>query len=176
MASSAIDRLFDENQRLRQYLQDEGELSHLADVDSQFRKVLLLSAASLFEAQIRQMIIDFVTERSNGDVSIVSFLKTKAIERQYHSYFKWDAKNANQFFGMFGGDFKEYMIARVRADEALATGVKAFLELGDIRNSLVHQEFGTFPLEKTVAEIYSLYREASVFVDSIPASLRNYNE
>ena len=48
------------------------------------------------------------------------------------------------------------MRAQVREDEKLATGVKAFLELGDIRNSLVHQEFGPFPLEKTVAEIYSL--------------------
>lgn len=172
MELSVIDRLYEDHIRLRDHLETAGELSQMANVDAQFRKVLLLSAASLFEVQIRQMLIDYVSERAQGDARTIAFVKAKAIERQYHTYFKWDAKNANQFFGLFGPDLKDYMTLRLAADPSLETGVRSFLELGETRNQLVHRDFASFPLEKTVGEIYELYRAATVFVNTMPGCLR----
>jgi hypothetical protein len=38
------------------------------------------------------------------------------------------------------------------------------MELGETRNKLAHLNFGAFPVEKTSAEIYGLYRRALPFL------------
>jgi len=38
----------------------------------------------------------------------------------------------------------------------------------------VHQNFGTFTLEKTAEEIFTLYQTASAFIDVIPVKLQQY--
>ena len=48
-------------------------------------------------------------------------------------------------------------------------------ELGRERNRLVHQNFGVVPLEKTTEEIHELYRRALLFVESVPAALREFD-
>ncbi len=114
-----------------------------------------------------------VRKHSNGEV-VVEFVRNKAIERQFHSYFSWGARNANQFFRLFGEGYKSYMAQRVKADQSYDQAVRAFLEIGDARNRLVHQDFGNFTLEKTSEEIFALYEEASRFVRSIESSFDEY--
>ena len=97
------------------------------------------------------------------------------MSRQYHTWFQWDGSNANSFFGLFGSDFRDFMKERIREDEELDGSVRAFLELGRERNRLVHQDFGTFPLEKTTAEIHALYTRAMRFVDAVPGALRKFD-
>ena len=60
-------------------------------------------------------------------------------------------------------------------DDGLAGAIKAFMELGSERNRLVHQDFGTYSLEKTSDEIYKLYETALPFVKSIPDKLRRFS-
>lgn len=67
------------------------------------------------------------------------------------------------------------MKAEVKSDENLAGAIKAFNEIGLERNRLVHQNFGTFTLEKTAAEIFALYKTAEGFLDVIPNKLREYS-
>ena len=67
------------------------------------------------------------------------------------------------------------MKARIRGDGDLDDSVRAFLELGRERNGLVHQDFGAVPLEKTTEEIHALYRRAMLFVESVPAALRDFD-
>jgi len=64
------------------------------------------------------------------------------------------------------------MKARVESDRDLEMAIKAFLELGNERNRLTHQDFGSFLLEKTADEIYILYQQAMKFVDMLPSVLR----
>lgn len=172
MSGTVIDRLYSEHAQLTRFLLDAGEMSLVNIVDEGFRKTLLLSAASYFEAQIRELLISFVRDQSGGDDLIIAFLKNKAIERQYHSYFKWPDKNANQFFGLFGPKFKVKMEALVKADRELDTAIRAFLELGDLRNNLVHRDYAMFPIDKTVDEIYALYCTSLKFVEALPTHLR----
>lgn len=103
---------------------------------------------------------------------IGALVKTKAITRQYHSWFDWETSNANKFFAMFGQAFKDHMVARLSVDGALGEGVKAFMELGRERNLLVHSDYASYLINKTPEEIYALYQRASIFVDSVGAEFR----
>ena len=162
-----IDRLYTEFKELLSYLYEKGEISFLITADEYFRKALLLAAASYFERRICDDLISFTSEISDKNEILVEFVKNKAIARQYHTFFNWNASNANQFFGLFGGSFYDSIKSEVNNDDGLAGAIKAFMELGSERNRLVHQDFGTFPLEKTSDEIYKLYETALPFVKSI---------
>ncbi|RRR67699.1 MAG: hypothetical protein EI684_18575 [Candidatus Viridilinea halotolerans] len=65
MPDTIIDRLYQDNHALITYLATQGEISLQSNVDSDFRKILLLSAASYFEDVIKKHIVEFVEEQSN---------------------------------------------------------------------------------------------------------------
>jgi len=65
------------------------------------------------------------------------------------------------------------MDVRVKRSEEMRSAVSAFLEVGNERNRLVHQDYVTFPMEKTLDEIYMLYRSALAFVEVVPGALRD---
>jgi hypothetical protein len=168
-----VDQLYAEFQNLVSYLNEKNEISFRVSADANFRKSLLLAAASYFERRVCDDILAFVKETSSDNEPLVEFVKNKAISRQYHKFFSWESANANSFFGLFGEAFKTFMADEIQNDEKLAEAIKAFMELGCDRNRLVHQDFGTFTLEKTTEEIYQQYKTALFFVQSIPDKLRS---
>ncbi|MCG3169830.1 MAG: hypothetical protein CALGDGBN_01359 [Pseudomonadales bacterium] len=111
-------------------------------------------------------------EQSNGNSLVIGFVKNKAISRQYHTWFRWDETNANHFFSLFGNPFKQMMVERTKASEEFRASIRAFLEVGNERNKLIHQDFASFALEKTLEEIYVLYTQSLLFVDGLAANLR----
>ena len=175
MPSPIIKRLYDENKLLINKLLAEGEISLVATIDDILRKTLLMSAASYFEHTISESILEYVAEIADNDTAVISLVKAKAIERQYHTYFSWDSSNANSFFGYFGEKYKIYAKEIVEQDPDLKESIRAFLELGSLRNQLVHKDYANFPLEKTADEIYHLYLVAIRFVDFFPGSLRDFS-
>ena len=62
------------------------------------------------------------------------------------------------------------MVARVRESSDMQAAVRAFLELGNERNRLVHQNYATFAMEKTLDEVYELYRRSIAFVEALPGA------
>jgi RiboL-PSP-HEPN len=134
MAGTIVDALYQSNRGVTEYLHAAGEISLSSTVDESFRKVLLLAAASYFEHMIKEVLLEFVTERAGADEAIVSLVRTKAVERQYHTYFRWDIRNANTFFAMFGEKFSSHMKSLVASDPKLKDSIEAFLELGELRN------------------------------------------
>ena len=97
-----------------------------------------------------------------------------AIERRYHVWFDWRAHNANKFFRAFGSSFESFMKERVRLAYELDDSIRAFLEIGNLRNQMVHENFAVFYLDKTVPEIIDLYKKALGFVNAFPDDLRGY--
>ncbi|MEH2126139.1 HEPN domain-containing protein [Nostoc sp.] len=172
LKETGVDRLYKEFKTLIEYIEQGNEISLRNTVDENFRKALLLSAASYFEHRITNDILEYMGEISNKNELLVSFVNNKAISRQYHTYFSWKDTNANSFFGLFGDIFSNFIKQEVRNSEQLSSSIKAFLEIGRERNRLVHQDFGTFSLEKTSDEIYLLYKDALVFVNALPDKLR----
>jgi hypothetical protein len=129
-------------------------------------KALLLAAASSFEKLICNQVKEFVAEKTNS-LSIISLIEIKAINRQYHTWFKWDGTNANNFFALFGPEFKNINIDKVKASPKLEESIKKFIELGSERNKLVHEDFATYQLDKTLDEIYQTYCVAKYFALNI---------
>lgn len=64
------------------------------------------------------------------------------------------------------------MCTRIKGDEELKESMQAFLEIGNERNKLVHQNYAAFPMEKTLEEIYKLYQCAFKFVEHFSQALR----
>lgn len=174
MDGAIIDTLYQEFKGIAELLERGGEISLRSAADNTFRKVLLLSAASFFEDRITTEIVSFCTERAGRDEMVASFVKNKAISRQYHTLFDWDKRNANKFFGLFGEGFLEFMKAEVDGSEDLRTAIEAFLVIGDERNRLVHTNFAALVMEKTADEIYQLYQQALRFVVGLSETLRKY--
>jgi hypothetical protein len=48
------------------------------------------------------------------------------------------------------------------------------MEIGSERNKLAHQNYATFPMEKTLDEVFNLYENALPFVQVIPEALREH--
>jgi hypothetical protein len=172
--ATIVDHLYADNLTLLAYLNKSGEISLASTVNESFPKALVLSAASYFESFIQDAIVRVVAECTGPANALLEFVKNKAIERQYHTYFQWDRSNANSFFGLFGSEFRDFMVAQVKASPQLASSIAAFLELGNIRNQLVHQNFAVFPLQKTAEEIFGLYETALLFVQAFPEQLEQY--
>lgn len=165
-----IDVQFRDNKEILDFLEKQNEISFRNDMDNKLKKILLLSAASFFEKEITELVVNFVNSKTLGNDLIVSFVKNKAINRQYHTFFDWKGKNVNSFWGLFGSDFKKEADKEIKEKE-LETKVHAFLELGELRNNLVHQNAGTFVIEKTTDEIYQLYKNALSFLEFLKQKL-----
>ena len=173
MGGTVVDRLHTEFRQLVEELGDT-EISLRVTAEDNFRKALLLAAASYFERRIKEDILAFM-DKASGDVNLVTeFIRNKAIERQYHTFFQWETANANSFFGLFGEDFKSHMKEFVRNDEKYRKAIEAFLELGRERNRLLHEDFGAFVLEKTTEEIFVLYQNSLAFTESITDRFDEY--
>lgn len=167
-----IDTLFSEQKELIDFLKQQGQLSYAQNVEVFLSKTLLLSCASYFESRVTNAISDYAKKVSNADEALISLVRTKAIERQYHTYFQWreGGRSANSFFAMFGSALKDSAKQDLKNME-LSQATAAFLELGDLRNLLVHENFASYPLEKTADEIYQLYGAALRFVIYIESKL-----
>jgi len=163
--TSIVDRIYQDNLDILMFLEEKKELSFIIQFNIVFTKTLLLSAASYFEHEICRMVQAFIEHKAQNDECIIAIVKQKAIDRQYHTYFDWDGKNANKFFSLFGSTFKEKRLQDIKNNPALQPAIKSFLELGNERNKLVHQNFADCTIEKTAEEVYLLYQQAAIFID-----------
>jgi len=170
--STIIDQQYENGNALVDYLKDQQQLTFFNEAENNFRKTILLSAASFFEKEISETVMEFAKSHSNNNELIISIIKQKAISRQYHTYFNWEnSKNANSFFSLFGEDFKNKMIKKVKDDSKLENSIKSFLEIGQERNKMVHQNFAEIVIDKTAKEIYKLYQDSLYFIEIIKTEL-----
>ena len=173
---TVVDRYWTEFSEVSEMLRMTGDLSLYSTITDTFRKILLLAAASHFETEMQRALEVFISEATEGNALITSLVKEKAIKRQYHTWFDWDGANVNKFLSLFGKSFRVFMTAQIANGKPREESVRAFLEIGANRNRLVHNNFGEFQMEKTMSEIYGLYKDAREFVGSFPSSFYEFSE
>ena len=175
-----VEILNDEYKAIVGFLNEHAQPSLSSDANKYFKKVIVLSSASYFEHLIQDILVSFISRETNDNTKAINFFKKKAITMQYHTYFTWGEKdnpdkagrNANTFFSLFGDDFKKNVEAEIKANSSLEAAVKAFLEIGHLRNILVHSNFAAYNLDsKTVDELFELYKNALPFVEYIKSKL-----
>lgn len=176
MSGELVERLMTDHVELMNFLRKGNEISFLATMESSLPKVLLLASASDLEESIQRLIVDYFHVATRSSDFAVNFVRNKAVERQYHSYFDWRNRSANMFFALFGDRFKSKAKRALANDEKLANAVKSFCEIGDLRNQLVHENYAAFTVEKTASEVFDLYRRALYFLDRLPELLEDNAE
>jgi hypothetical protein len=164
--------LYDDYISVLGYLRDQKEISYANAIGSSFPKVLLLASASHLEHELQELITEYFREVTGNHEYAVSFVRKKAISRQYHTYFAWDSGNANQFLSLFGDNFKLVVSSLLREDAELAQAIRDFVNLGALRNRLVHQNYATFTMENTTEEIWQMYENALKFIERLSTLLR----
>jgi hypothetical protein len=167
-----VDSLKGDHDAIVQFLREQGEPSFVIAMESTASKVLLLAGASHLEQELQQVLSDFYHEVTHGNPRAVEFVNNKAVRRQFHTFFNWDANNANQFFGLFGTEFKNLVLQLLTQDVELEGNIRSFVQLGALRNQLVHQNYAAFRLDKTADEVFRLYQSAQEFVRRLPKLLR----
>lgn len=168
-----VEALFTDSTRLLDLLVDDLSLHSFAN--NQLRKALLLSAASQFEVRISRALERFADVHSQGHEALSAMIRQQVIARKFHTHFKWDSRTsgAGPFFGLFGERWRDYLKQKVSSSPTLKEGVESFIELGQLRNELVHQNFATYTFEKTVEDVHELYSKANTFVEFIETELAN---
>lgn len=129
MNGTMVDRLTTDIRDLIAILDHAGEYSLRSTADENLRKSLLLSAASYFEHRLSETIRSLVRKSTGNNNLVTSLVEQKAISRQYHTWFKWDGKNANTFFSLFGKEFSEHMKNKVKDDPELRMQLRRFSKL-----------------------------------------------
>lgn len=171
-----VDILNNEYLSIVSFLNENSQPSLSSDVNKYFKKVIVLSSASYFEHRIQEILVNFVAQKTNNDIRTLNFVKKKAIGMQYHTYFTWGekgkadqpGKNANSFFSLFGEDLKKDAEEKIKDSQDLDIAMKSFLEIGHLRNILVHSNFAAYNLDnKTTDEIIELYKKGFPFIDFI---------
>ncbi len=158
----AINMLFDGYEKHYEFLMQRGEVSIASDYENQFAKVALLACASYFEVKVTDVILEALVQ--GGCRLTYHFISKQALARRYHTLFSWDGRNANNFFGLFGDDFKGFVTNKLRDDDELKLSIRNFLELGALRNKLVHDNYATFNLQLTAEDIKSKFDSACLFL------------
>ena len=160
--TTIIDVLIERHEEISKSLEAHSEISLKSYAGDEFRKVLVLSIASFFEHRITDAVARLAV--STNSVQVENLIKSKAISRQYHTYFNWKGNNANTFLSLFGSEFKEEVSTEIMQDSSLEEGCKSFLSLGRMRNRLVHDNFAEANVDYTLQDIVDLYSKALDFV------------
>lgn len=135
----------------------EEDTSYL---EEEFKKTLILSIASYFEHEITTLLGDFLDKNTSSE-KLKNFFRTKAIDRKYHTFFSWEKQNINTFLSLFGATFKNEVSKQIDGDKDLKEAASAFMELGNERNKLAHNNYANYNgLSLTAEEIYQKYKKA----------------
>ncbi|WP_276120170.1 HEPN domain-containing protein [Pararhizobium qamdonense] len=170
-----IEELYGQLGEVTKILVEHCEVTLQVTITDLQRKSLLMACASYFEHKLSTDVEVFCARRTGKMHPVVFLVKAKAISRQYHSWFDWDKRNANTFFGLFGPEFKSWMIEKVKQDADLERDIQDFLTLGNSRNLLVHKDFQNYALNDSFDEIYARYRNANNFVEKIGEYLEEFS-
>lgn len=173
-ADNTIVAMVEEHHRLTAHLQSTGEISLLATVEPAFAKTLLVSAASYYEDRMTEVIVGLYEYNGNSPVALAEFVRNQAIGRRFAQLFTWGDTNANRFFRLFGNEFLNYMRQEVLTNRILDESIRAFLELGKLRNDMVHGNYADFPLNKTADDVFGLYQKAGPFVDGFADHIKRH--
>lgn len=113
LSTTIVDPLHQSFSDLLSVLDNAGEVSFRTVTDENFRRLLLLAVASYFEHRMTESVLTFVKSATNGNVLVATVVRNKAVSRQYSTWFQWDVRNANSFFGLFRSDVRNFMERKV---------------------------------------------------------------
>ena len=171
-----VERIYEELKAIGQIVVASNDVSARTDFGAHSAKTLLLAGASNFERRIISSIENHVNTETLSGV-IRHFVLHQAVERKFFSLFNFsaDAKTINAFFAKFGADYSQWA-----KDDIKAAGIEKsqldFLNFCRLRNSLVHNNYATYNIGKTLDEVWEEYGKALLLVNWVDESFGRFNE
>jgi hypothetical protein len=168
-----IASIIEEHAQLSAILSGPEHLSIGQSLNRHFQRVLVVSAASLFEDKVKAAILTAVASAASNDERFVTLVRVKAVERQFHTLFDWekDETGTNKFWAAFGGVLKKDSLEKQKKDPMLSNAAASFIQIGRLRNELVHGNFATQFIESTIDELKVKISAAELFVEFIKKQL-----
>jgi hypothetical protein len=142
-----------------------SDISAIAAYGEHSAKTLLLAGASYFERRVTATIQIYV-DRATGSGALKHFAYHQAVDRKFFSLFDFspDVKTINSFLSKFGPNFASWAKSDFLKQGIDKDAQIAFLDFCRLRNSLVHNNYATFSINKTLAEVKSAFDGASKLV------------
>ncbi len=167
MNAEVIRLFYDAQLAIIDVLYNRGEVSLAQTAQNTFAKSLAIAAASQFENALRDTVVRGITARTESDEYVLKFCHRKGIDRQYHTWFRWEDGNANVFFSLFGSDFLQSANALMNGDPEYREAMKSFVKIGHLRNLIVHNDFLTVVINDTPEEVLAHAVRAIKFIDLV---------
>ena len=162
--SDPVQALKADADEIKSALSAAGHLSLLITAEDVIRRNLLISAASYFEHDLCKRIENVFSSRGYSE-ECVSLIRSKAIVRQFYSYFDFNSSNTNRLFSAFGQACKERASNALRSSSALRESQSSFLQICGMRNNMVHENFAAFSMDVSSDEVVENFRRGLRFLD-----------
>lgn len=159
MEASAVFALFDQYDSIRTAIPVE-DISNLADLDAQFRKLAVLSCASYLENDLMEALKQFFFDVGP---EVGEFVRRGALERKFHTLFNWDKPLPDSFFKSWGTDCERRYRSRLEVDMGCEGIMKSFMVLVAARNLLVHENLAERTSDLTFDEVREHFGRAYRF-------------
>lgn len=161
------------------YIQDMNVLERLMNTElvsfissyrEIYRKIFVIACANSFERHFCRKLPELVSLNP----FLRNFIKNQALERKYHTLFRWDSNNANGFYGLFGDDFSKQMQGLLKENSQAKQGEKSFLLIGHYRNLTTHKGFDSSEFQEDIASIKNKFDEAIVFYEILLNKIKEF--
>lgn len=171
-----VERIHEELKAIGQIVGASNDVSAITDFGAHSAKTFLLAGASYFERRIISSIKDHVSAVTTSGV-VSHFVLHQALERKFFVLFNFNAevKNINAFLSKFGPDYSQWAKDDIK-DEGIEKNQLDFLNFCRLRNSLVHSNYATYNIDKTLDDVWVEYGKALLLVNWIEASFGRFNE
>jgi hypothetical protein len=171
-----VERVHEELRAVGQIVSRSNDISAILAYGEHSAKVLLLVGASYFERQIISAIEEWI-HAATQSAAMRHFVLNQAVERKFFSLFNFsaDSKNINGFLANFGADYSKWAKEDMKAATIDGNIQQTFLNFCRLRNSLVHSNYATYNIDKTIDEIWTEFERAEKLVRWIEGSFRKFN-
>ncbi|MCL5680371.1 MAG: HEPN domain-containing protein [Candidatus Marsarchaeota archaeon] len=161
MADNNLDLVYDNFNAIIKRLKEADELSTSSLVETTLSKLIIVSAASFFETDIKEAIYSLSPDLKSRS------LVEKFLDRNFWNLFDSKFESMNRFLGNFGDEFKVSFQKSIRDDKNLKDSETSFLRLLSLRGEIVHGNFLSYSVDVTYEESYEIYKKSFVYVEHL---------
>jgi hypothetical protein len=170
-----VERIHQELVAVASIVIQSGDVFAISDYGEHSAKTLLVAGASYFERTIIEAIKKYA-ESICGSSALGHYVFYQSIDQKFFALFDFSGqqKNINGFLAKFGAKYRDW--AKDDLAKLDENSQRAFLELCRLRNDLVHNNYATFSIGKTLEEVKSLFDVGLKFVRWVETSFVQFEE
>lgn len=163
----------DEYDRFQDNIKDLNEeisknntfVSLLIDYRQEYTKVFVIFCANSFEKIITSYLPQLL--RIENCPVKNKFFNTMFFDRKYHTLFDWNGNNANSFIGLFSTEVKTKLSNLRDTNSEFKECEKAFLNLGRLRNMIVHNGIINYSFQNKIDDVYHMFEQSLEFISIV---------